>query len=297
MEESKYTPPSIDELLANNWISPRQRPQFEAVAACTTDGTRIGSIPFDVRSKSRHETRATQKHSELLLAAHALVSVNVRDFDLSPRESPDFVLSAGADRIGLEVAELIEPASARTQNAAENIRTAVRDRLDADALLRAKLGNRFISVQTWDTPKRSHEQRIADECCRLVDAGMLPNLRANQVEDKAYPTLSYYRGHLYVLELDGGMFEYRTPGSWFDPDAMVPIAMRVLARKKKKALTYGGGRLWLSMSVTDMMGSFDRSVEVLGSMLPDIAPFEFVIVRGSRNVALWTPSQHGSLAI
>jgi hypothetical protein len=297
MSSSNYQPPSIDELLAKNWLSPRQRPMFEAVAQCTTDGSRIGAIPFDVRSKSRHETRAAQKHSELLLAAHALVSVNVRGLDLSPGESPDFTLSLGADRVGLEVAELIEPTSARTQNAAENIRIVIRERLDGDAALRSRLGDRFISVQTWDTPKRSHERGIADECFRLLASGVAPNLRAHQFEDKAYPLLSYYRGHLYESKLTGGMFDYKTPPCSYDPQAMISIASRVLYRKKKKALTYGGGRLWLVMSITDMMGSFDQSVEVMGSFLPDIAPFEFVIVRGLRSVALWSATQNSYAAI
>lgn len=239
-----YQPPSIDELLAKNWLSPRQRPLFEAVAACTIDGSRIGAIPFDVRSKSRNETRASQKHSELLLAAHALVSVNVREFDSSPGESPDFTLRIGHDQVGLEVAELIEPNSARAENAAENIRIDVRERLDADVALRAQMGDRFISVQTWDTPKRSHEHGIAEECCRIISAGA-PDCRANQVEEKAYPLLTQYRGHLYESELKGGMFDYKTPACWYDPEAIMPIASRVLYRKKKKALKCGSAAFGL----------------------------------------------------
>lgn len=51
------------------------------------------------------------------------------------------------------------------------------------------------------------------------------------------------------------------------------------------------------MSITDTMGGFDRSVEMMGSILPEIAPFEFVIVRGLRGVAVWSATQNSCAAI
>jgi hypothetical protein len=51
------------------------------------------------------------------------------------------------------------------------------------------------------------------------------------------------------------------------------------------------------MTVTDMQGIFDASVDTLGSMLPDIAPFELVVIRGSQRVTVWVTGKHKPVAI
>jgi hypothetical protein len=275
-------------------ISPAQHPLFQAVADATQNGVRIGTLPFEARSKRLHETRASQKHSEMLLAAHALVAVGIRDFDLVPGECPDFQLRYGTESVGLEVAELVEPESARISNAAENIRIEIRERVNADPTLQAALANSFISVSAWNCPKRSLERRIVDEYERLIRNAPSPRKVGSRIQDPAYPTMTSCGVHVYHGNMKGGFVDFTTPPTAFDPQGLVPIAVKVLKRKQKKATTYSGGRQWLVMAVTDMMGTFDASVEVLGNMLPEITPFEMVIIRGSSRVAVWTPDKHVS---
>lgn len=291
------SPPTLDEQLqAPWWFSEAQRPLFEAVADCTRDGVRIGSIRFERRAESPHESRAMDKHGELLLAAYALVAVGIRNVDFSLSERPDFVVTRGAQKIGLEVTQLIAPESAQAQNVADNIRIAVQGRLDSDAVLRAQLGDRSLSVNTWDTPKRSHEPQIVEECCRLIGANTIA-FRGNQIENSAFPKLSHYRGHVYESRLEGGMFDFTTPPSVFDPNSMASIAMSMLAKKKEKAAGYGAGPLWLVMSVTDTMGAYDASIKILGATKPNIEPFELVVVRGNRRLAFWTLTNNESFEV
>ena len=297
MDWTNYMRPTLDDLLTNNQISDPQRPFFEAVADCTRAGVRIGKLPFETRSKSMHETRATQKHSELLLAAHALVAVGLRRCDLVPGERPDFTLRYGAEAIGPEVAELVEPASARVANATENIRIGIRELVDTDATLTAALGDRFISLRPWVCPKRSLERPMVEEYGRLIRAIALPKMLGSQVNDPAYPAMRACKVHVYVSSFSGGYVDFTTPPTAFDPQGLVPVATRVLERKRKKAAAYSGGPHWLVMAVTDGMGTFDPSVDALGSFFPDIAPFEVVIIRGSSRVAVWTAGKHMSVAI
>jgi hypothetical protein len=266
------------------------------VADCGCNGVRIGTLPHAMASKSRHESRYQQKQREMFLAAHALVAANLRAFDLSPSERPDFELRHGAETVGVEVAELVEPESARTANAAENMRIGIRELLDTDQVFRAALGDRFLSLSCWVTPKRSKERIIVEEYRRFVMT-QSPLMLGSRVNDNTFPMLKTHEAHIYIGQVDGGFIDITTPPSSFSPTAMVPVAAKVLERKKKKAITYTGARLWLVMSVTDMMGVFDDSVEELGGHLPQIAPFELVLIRSSHRLALWTAAKHGAFAV
>jgi hypothetical protein len=210
MSNTNYTPPTLDELLDRRWVSGEQRAFFEAVADCKRDGIRIGTLAFEARSKRLHETRASQKHSELLLAAHALAAVGLRDFDLSPGERPDFQLRLGSDHVGLEVAELVEPESARISNSAENIRIDIRERLDADRILREALGDRFISLSAWECPKRSLERKIVDEYERLIRT-RLPQMVGSRIKDETYPAMTTCFVHAQFSEFQGGSVDFTPP--------------------------------------------------------------------------------------
>ena len=74
------------------------------------------------------------------------------------------------------------------------------------------------------------------------------------------------------------------------------MAIKVLERKQKKAAGYRIRPLWLILYVTDLMGQFDASVDLLGS-LPEIAPFEFVIDRGQRSQAVWMDRHYVAFAV
>jgi hypothetical protein len=122
--------PTIDRLLTESWFT--RRAQWEAIAEFTIDGGRLGAQPYRLASGSRHETRLEQKLSETFLVAHALAHLGYRNINLKARESPDFCVSfptavgSGNGTIGIELAELVEPESARWYNAIENVRIGSR---------------------------------------------------------------------------------------------------------------------------------------------------------------------------
>lgn len=288
--------PTLDRLLAGGLIAELQRPEFAAVADCTRDGVRIGSLPPEMMTPCRHESRYAQKYRELQLAAHALVAAGLTRFDLSPGERPDFQLRHGSESVGLEVAELVEPESARTTNAIRNMDVTLREGLDSDHSLRSAVGDRAIAFSPWLTPKRSAERQLVAEFQDFIRLSS-PVMLGNMVNDARMPTLRAHRTHVYIGHFTGGLVDVRAPGGSFNPSGLVRVAYKVLDRKRERAASYTGARLWLVMAVTDDAGVFDASVDVLGSMLPDIRPFEFVLVRSHRRLAIWTTNQRGVTAM
>ncbi len=87
-------PLTIGRLLAERWFT--RTAQWAAVADFTVDGRRLGAEPYQLASRSRHETRLEQKQSETFLAAHALAHLGYRDVVTGdarvtrlPRDVPD----------------------------------------------------------------------------------------------------------------------------------------------------------------------------------------------------------------
>ncbi len=68
---------------------------------------------------------------------------------------------------------------------------------------------------------------------------------------------------------------------------MLPIVSTVLYRKKQKALTYPVMPDLLILAITDARGSFTASMNALGQMTPDIAPYRAVLISYEGNVVTW----------
>ena len=267
--------------------------QWSAVADFRIDGRRLGAEPYRVASRSRHETRLEQKQSETFLTAHALAHLGYRDVVLVAREAPDFcaILPPSTESIGIEHAELVAPDSARWRNAIENIRIAVRDKVDADAGLQAAIRGRYISFSFWYCPNRSAERRVVCEITELLrnDANDREHHGERIFDGARFPTLFEHGAHLHVTKFAGASVDVSAGAHSFDPRSISDVALKVLERKRKTARKYGMiAPLWLILSVTDQRGVFGDSLEFLDRLRHiEIEPYERVVVYHESRAVIW----------
>lgn len=280
---------TIDRLLAEGWFT--RTALWKAVADFTVDGRRLGAEPYEFTSGSRHETRLAQKQSETFLLAHALANLGHRDVALQSRESPDFRVTfpAGASAVGIEVAELVEPESARWRNAIENVRVGVRDVIDADPNLRAAIAGRYVSLSLWHCPNRAAERRLVSEIRELLRSDALSaKCYGNRIVDSRFPTLTQHWAHLLVTQSDSGYVDVSASAHSFDSRSLAQVALKVLERKQKKAQAYDRtAPLWLILSVTDQRGVFGDSLDVLEHISVAIEPFERVVICNEGRAVSW----------
>jgi hypothetical protein len=286
-------PPTIDRLVAERWFA--NPGHWRAVADFTVDGRRLGAEPYRLASRSPHETRLEQKQSETLLVADALAHLGYHGVALQARESPDFRatfrLGAGGrlGTVGIELAQLVEPESARWHNAIENLRIAVRDAVDADPALQTALSGRYVSLNFWHCPKRSAERRLLREILELLRSDMLAAERGgNRIVDGRFPTLVQHWAHVHVNASEHAYVDVTASAHTFDPRSLAQVARKVLERKQKKALGYDrSAPLWLVLSVTDQRGIFGESLDLLERFNLTIDPFERVVVCNEGRVVIW----------
>jgi hypothetical protein len=279
---------SIDALIAEGWLA---GPQWSAVGDFSIDGRRLGAEPYRHTSKSRHETRLVQDQSETFLVAHALANVGYRHVALRKGERPDFVGTfVDGVQVGVEVAELVEPQSARWRNAVENVRVGVRDMVDSDPALRAALAGRLLSVALWRCPSRVAEFRLKREIAQYVLLGPSTTRAGNRITDPRFPELTAHWAHVYSFESKLGHLDVTGPANAFDSRAMVEVALKVLERKRRCAAGYDATfPLWLVLVVTDLMGIYGDSLDVLERLAPAIHPFERVIIYDQNRLVIWMP--------
>lgn len=281
-------PLTIDRLLTEQWFT-RTAP-WQAVADFSIDGRRLGAEPYRLASRSRHETRLEQKQSETFLLAHALAYLGYRNVALAARESPDF-RATFADRsaVGIEVAELVEPSSARWRNAIENVRIGVRDAVDAEPALQVALAGHYVSLNLWHCPSRTAEGRLLREIPALLRSDALHAARqGNRIVDPRFPTLAEHWAHLYVSPFDGAYVDVTASAHSFDSRSLARVALKVLERKQKKARHYDTtAPLWLVLSVTDQRGVFGDSLDLLERLEVPIASYERVVVYNEGRAVIW----------
>jgi len=285
------TPLTIDRLMTEGWFT--RSAQWAAVAEFRIDGRRLGAEPYQLASRSRHETRLEQKQSETFLTAHALAHLGYRDVVLEAREAPDFraTLPPSTKSIGIEHAELVEPESARWRNAIENVRIAVRDEVDADAGLHAAIRGRYVSFSFWRCPDRSAERRVVREITELLrnDAIDKEHHGKRILDGARFPTLVAYWAHLRVTKFAGASVDVTAGAHSFDPRSIADVARKVLERKRKTARKYDTtAPLWLILSVTDQRGVFSDSLEFLDRLQNiEIEPYERVVVYDEGRAVVW----------
>ncbi len=283
----------MDRLLAEGWFT--RTAQWAAVADFTIDGRRLGAEPYQLASSSQHETRLQQKQSETFLVAHALAHLGYRDVELRARESPDFratfpiTASPANGTIGIELAELVEPDSARWANAVENVRIGVRDAVDADGTLRAAISGRYVSLSLWRCPNRSAERRLVREISELLGSDAIAaECHGNRIVDARFRALVEHWAHLHVTTFDGGYVDVTASAHSFDPRSLAQVALKVLERKRKKARDYDiTVPLWLILSVTDQRGIFGDSLDLLERLDVVIDPYERVVVYNEGRAVIW----------
>lgn len=122
------------------------------------------------------------------------------------------------------------------------MRIAILELYESDAILRGALGNRSISLCSWICPKRSLERNMVSEFSCFIKTHD-PILLGNVTNDSRFPTMKALRTHVYYGKMNGGYEDVLTPPCAFDFEAMAPIALKVLARKRNKASGYSGHRL------------------------------------------------------
>jgi hypothetical protein len=280
---------SIDRLIAEGWFS---TPEWRALADFTIDGRRLGAEPYQRISRSFHETRLERKQGEAFLLSCVLAHLGHRDVALRARESPDFTATFGsAISIGIEVAEVVEPKSARWRNAIENVRIGVRDAVDANPNLQIALANRYVSLDLWRCPERTAEFRLIREIPQLLLSDLLSGgSLGSRITDKRFPTLVEHWAHLYVNAFDGGYIDVTAAANSFDPRGLAEVALKVLKRKQKKAHAYDTTfPLWLILCVTDQRGVFSESLDLLERFEVDITPYERVIIFDNGRAVIWEP--------
>ena len=277
-------PLTIDRLLAKSWFS--RASSWDALSDFTIDGRRLGAEPYQFTSRSRHETRLKQKQSETFLVGHPLAHLGYREVALESRESPDFCATFlnAADQvtgsIGVEVAELVEPDSARWRNAVESVRIGVRDAVDADPALEAAIRGRFVSISLCHCPNRRAERRLLREILELLRGEALAvECNGRRIVDARFPTLVEHWAHLFVRTFKGAYVDVTASAHSFDPRSLAQVALKVLERKRNKARSYDTRLpLWLILSVTDQRGVFSGSLDLLERVNVVIEPYERVVV-------------------
>lgn len=272
--------PTMDALIANGRMNPRQQPAFAAAADVRVDGVRLGEIPPVMLTSSPNEFRYDKTTLETRILAHALTAAGFHDFEATKRERPDFRLTLADGRtMHVEVAELHEPTSAEWTNNTARIHIESNDALDADAEQLKKLIGAQLEFRVRMLPTSAKARSIAREIGRYIAAGgfaALPERTLASV-DPAYPHMA---AHLsaYRAPLRGsrGHLAVEADAHSFDGLALVPVAHKVLARKRE--LKYDVQPEWLVLGVTDSRGSFGASLDYLAHRPPAIVPFERVFI-------------------
>lgn len=282
--------PTIDELVANGWVGPQQLAEFRAVAEIRVAGQRLGAIRPQLFSDSLHEYRYGKKDSEVRIAAHALVGAGIYAANLLPRDRPDFAVELPTGIIHAEVAEIHEPHSARYTNTVASLKIKARDYLVNEPALQKTLGDIFLSVILAQCPSKTNGRRILDDVAAFITLRTFNDVpRGNlvHVRDARFRSLIDHGAKVYVNDQRGGHLTIDTDAGWFDPLGMVPIALTVLERKKKKAFEYPIIPDILILAITDVRGSFTQSVTKLSQMEPDISPYCAVLISYEGRVITW----------
>lgn len=272
--------PTMDALIANGRMNPRQQPAFAAAADVRVDGVRLGEIPPSMLTPSPNEFRYGKTTLETRILAHALTTAGVRDFDAHKRERPDFrLILADGRTVHVEVAELHEPKSAEWSNNTARIHTEANDGLDADAEQQKKLVGTQLEFRVRALPSSAKARAIAREIGQYVAAGAFAALpeRTLATVEAAYPQMAAHLS-VYRAPLRGprGHLAVQADAHSFDGLGLVPVTQKVLARKRE--LKYDVQPEWLVLGVTDARGSFGASLDYLAHRPPPIVPFERVVI-------------------
>ena len=169
------------------------------------------------------------------------------------------------------------------------MRIGVQDALDADAALRTAIGGRWIDISLESCPTKTSAFRLRREILELLRSDLVAvEQLGRRVIDQRFPALIEHGAHLYVRLFADGHVDVSAGAHTFDSRSLAPIALNALSGKQKKAAGYDTRLpLWLILSVTDLRGAFDDSLDVLERMNIAIDPFERVVIYNQGRGVNW----------
>jgi hypothetical protein len=290
-----YTPYlfTISDRLEDGWYSGASAELMQTVGTMTlTETVTLLRRPWRMRSDSEHESRLAEKDAELMATAQLLAQLGHAGAALSAREAPDFTVRLRGDELlRIEVSEVVAPESAYHTNAAEDLKIALRDAVDADPAAwptEAFVSFNFGPMIDRPPPTRKREAILA-EALDVLRSGAYRAIGGMRFFDEAHPTLQSVGAWLYVGTLEGnerGHIGISSGAFTFVDTSLIGVA-RERVEAKRRLRYSGAGTLWLLLPVTDQRGLFHGTVDGFQALSLDIAPFDQVILtsRGRRSVS------------
>jgi hypothetical protein len=278
------------------------RAHWQTIAETRVDGLPFADTEVRRRSPSPHDTRLSEKLSEVLLASHAFAQLGARDVDIDTggaqrRESPDLVVAADGKRLGVEVREVIP--NAHAENVCAEFNIELRDRMDADPTLRPAYTYLQISRRAGRGAPGALAPEVREQLMKCVLEYLRSGDYASAVADKwthrmAWPGASLgYDVWIRRVPNPNGYVTFDDQRGSFDSHGMIEPALDGLRKKRERAATYDHTfPLWLVLGVTEQWGQFRSSLEYLATLSPAIQPFERVIIHDGGTYV--TYSAHGA---
>lgn len=248
-------------------------------------GSDLGTREFEMRSDRPYEFRFSQKQIELNILASVLTTAGYVGADIWPSERPDFrVNSASTKSVFVEVAEVVDPASARYHNTIMDLKFQVMQDVYEHPVRRGRMKERFLSFQLADVPRKRVLHQYRNDIVRFVADADLDSLPC----DALVPVPAGYT----ALHADSVTFFHRrglatavdvtSTAHSFNPKDLALNTLKILNRKRAKAAEYEGSPLWLVLGMTDWSSWPAASLDILTGWAFEIAPFDKVIV-GDQN--------------
>lgn len=291
---------TLGEQLEARWFGKPDHPFFphwKRVSDVLVDGVRLYDTHPLLRTPSIYETRHSQKFSEVMLAAHALVRLDCARIEIdtggaTPYERPDLRAVLDGCRIAIEVGE-VHPYAAGT-NAALDLQIEMNEMIDADRALWPE----YTYLHITRSPGRGGPSALPPKMRRR-----LLTVLSNMLRDGSYrewvgdsirtvfdwpgASLGYT---LYVVRCPSqrGYLKFDDSACSFNPEGLIAPALRMLERKRKLGVQYDRSLpLWLVLGLTEEQGVYGKSLEALAKRAADISPYERVIAHDGMTFATY----------
>lgn len=292
---------TLGERLEARWFGKPDHPFFphwQRVCDVRVDGTRLYDTRPLLRTPSAYETRYSQKFSEVMLAAHALVRLEVAHIEIdtggqTPYERPDLRATLDGARVAIEVGE-VHPYAAGT-NAALDLNIELNELIDADRALWPE----YTYLHITRSPGRGGPTAMPPRMRGRLVVAVSDMLRRGQYREWAGDTIRTVfdwpgasLGYtLYVVRCPAlrGYIQFDDSACTFNPEGLIAPSLRMLERKRKLAAEYDQSLpLWLVLGLTEQQGVYGKSLEALAQRAAAISPYERVIAHDGMVFATYT---------
>ena len=292
---------TIDRLLAFGWFAEWQRPIYDLAANVRVSvlndprpEIRFGAQAPRMASNSPYEVRYGKTESELRGLATALITAGFVPRRIGVGDAPDSLVSFDDGDVWVEFGEVVDAPSARYTNMMHDLSRDVKDDVDADATASAAVRGHHLEFRLAECPTKSEVRAVREELVAFLRSGSHAAVPERTLTSLCEPMLRrmgtslfradwahYEDGSPYILGIQSATHA-------FSPLALAPVAYRRLERKRRTALSYGVRPIWLVLSVTDLRGVWDASVDLLSRSCPPIDPFSRVILCDGPRAIIWS---------